>query len=168
MGTMGYTEFNVGENVEALKLSVPTHHLVVELVPKSMWGFNLRSELTKAQWDKIRKAVYERAGHRCEICGGKGSKHPVEAHERWVYDDTTHVQKLVGVEALCPMCHKVRHLGRTIAVGQGDMAMGHLDRVNGWTPKQTEDHVVEAMKVWAERSKHTWTLDLTWVRNGSV
>ena len=34
----------------------------------------LRSEanLSKKDWDKLRKACYESAGHKCEICGGVG------------------------------------------------------------------------------------------------
>lgn len=139
--------------------------LTVELVPRSTWEWNVRSEVTRTQWDSLRKEVYAKAGHKCEVCGGSGSKHPVEAHEKWDYDDDTHVQKLVGIEALCPKCHMVRHMGRTMKMGLGDMAMAHMDRVNGWTSKQTEDHVVEAFKVWRERSKHAWHLDLTWLKN---
>ena len=35
--------------------------------------------------DIIRKKVYDRAGHRCEIC----RTHRVEAHEEWSYDKET-------------------------------------------------------------------------------
>ena len=142
-------------------MSIPK--LVVELVPHSTWGYNVRSEFPKKQWDVIRKAVYKQSNYCCDICGGKGRKHPVEAHEQWDYDDTTHVQKLIGIWSLCPNCHLVKHMGRAMAVGQGDRAMAHMDKVNGWTPQQTEDHIVGAMKQWEERSKHTWTLDLTWL-----
>ena len=161
---MSYLEFGFGDEA-VTPLKTPTKKLVVELVPRSTWGWNLRSELPKKRWDALRTAVYARAGHRCEVCGGKGSKHPVEAHERWEYNDTTLVQKLVGVEALCPSCHSVRHMGLTMSRGGGDRAMAHMDRVNGWTSKQTEDHVVEAMKKWDHRSKYNWTLDLSWLEN---
>jgi hypothetical protein len=139
--------------------------LMVELVPRSTWGWNLRSELTRTQWDRLRKATYARAGNRCEVCGGKGRKHPVECHERWEYDDVNHVQKLVGLEALCPYCHEVRHIGRAMNEGNGERAMIHLDRVNNWSSEQTTKHVAEAMQVWHERSKHEWTLDLSWLND---
>ena len=139
--------------------------LAVELVPRSTWEWNVRSELTRTQWDKLRAQIYQKADHKCEVCGGRGKKHPLEAHERWSYDDNTHVQTLVGIEALCPLCHMVRHMGRTISLGLGDVAMAHMDKVNGWTPQQTEDHVTEAFKVWGERSKYNWHLDLTWLKN---
>ena len=142
--------------------------LLVELVPLSTWGWNLRSELTRAEWDRLRKATYERAENRCEVCGGRGRKHPVECHERWEYDDTNRVQKLVGLEALCPYCHEVRHIGRAISVGNGDRAMIHLDRVNGWPPEQTAEHVAQAFATWRERSKHAWTLDLSWLHDAKV
>jgi len=164
---MGILAFGIGTGDEGIRAPTPGGKLVVELVPRSTWEVNLRSELTKAAWDTLRRAVYQRAGHRCEICGGKGPKHPVEAHERWTYDDETHVQTLVGVAALCPDCHSVRHMGRTMAVGKGDRAMAHMDKVNGWTPKQTEDHVVAAMKKWQDRSKHEWTLNLDWLKHGT-
>ena len=40
-----------------------------ELVPQSAFCRNLRSELSKSEWDYLRHKVYERAGNRCELCG---------------------------------------------------------------------------------------------------
>ena len=137
--------------------------LVAELVPSSTWGWNLRSVLTEKGWGVVRQKVYEKAGSLCQICGGKGSKHPVECHERWVYDDRKHVQKLVGLEALCPSCHEVRHIGRAFQVGRGPKAMRHMMKVNSWTLEQVEAHIEEAMKIWKGRSSFVWKLDLTWL-----
>lgn len=142
--------------------------LTLDLVPRSTWEWNVRSELTKTQWDKLRKQVYEKAGHRCEICGGVGSRHPVEAHEKWVYDDNTHVQTLVGIEALCPMCHKTRHFGLSIQLGVAAACEHHMMKVNGWSINQVIDHINQAFKVWQERSKYAWHLDLSWLKNGVV
>ena len=82
--------------------------LTVELVPRSLWGINLRSELPKSKWDKLRKATYKKANFVCEICGGVGRKWPVECHEIWHYDDENKVQRLDGLIALCPPCHQVK------------------------------------------------------------
>jgi hypothetical protein len=82
--------------------------LSIELVPATSWFDNLRSLLPPAEWDALRKATSQAAGHRCEICGGRGPKWPVECHERWQYDDATHVQTLTGLIALCPECHRVK------------------------------------------------------------
>ena len=137
--------------------------LLLELVPSTSWGANLRSRLSRSEWDRLRFETYAKAGNRCEICGGRGRKNAVEAHERWEYDDETHVQKLVGIEALCPSCHSVRHLGRTMVVGHGPRAMSHLAKVNGWTPDETVQHVEEAFRTHANRSKFLWDLDLSWL-----
>ena len=69
--------------------------LTIELVPQSSWGNNLRSEanLSKGQWDKLRKESYRKANYKCEICGEKGPKWPVECHEIWHYDDEKHTRE---------------------------------------------------------------------------
>ena len=60
--------------------------LTIELVPESCWYSNVRSEVSKATWDVLRKAAYKKAGYVCEICGGKGPTYPVACHEMWSYD----------------------------------------------------------------------------------
>ena len=137
--------------------------LTIELVPKGQWGANLRSELPKAEWDRLRKATYAAAGHRCEVCGGKGRKWPVECHERWHYDEDTKVQSLVGLIALCPACHEVKHIGRAGAVGRAEQAIAHLMKVNNWKPDEAIKYVDEAFQTWARRSQEDWTLDIAWL-----
>jgi hypothetical protein len=142
--------------------------LTIELVPQSSWGNNLRSEanLSKAQWDKLRKASYKRAGYRCEICSGKGSKWPVECHEIWEYDDQKHIQTLKGLISLCPTCHKAKHIGRTLSVeppAAQALVLNQLATLNQMTPVQLEEYLVHVFEVWGQRSQHQWTLDLTWL-----
>ena len=144
--------------------------LSIELVPSSSWGNNLRSEanLSKTQWDKLRKDSYKKANYLCEICKGKGSKHPVECHEIWHYDDLTKTQTLMGLISLCPTCHKAKHLGRTLSVEPPHTqtrVLKHLAQVNQLTPQQTEDYVVKVFTQWNERSQHQWTLNLNWLKS---
>ena len=145
-----------------------TKTLTVELVPSTSWGANLRSELPKKDWDNLRKAQYANAGYRCEICGGKGRKHPVECHETWDYNDETHIQTLTGLIALCPSCHRVKHLGFAFVKGRGQEAIAHLMKVNGWSPEDTQHYVEAVFEEHARRSKHQWTLDLEWLRSVGV
>jgi hypothetical protein len=141
--------------------------LTVELVPATSWGANLRSELPREEWDRLRSASYRRAGYRCEICGGRGAAHPVECHERWEYDEARAVQRLVGLIALCPSCHAVKHLGRTMAEGNYDAAFEHLMRVNGWDREVTHRYVDYVFALWERRSAIEWRLDLDYVaKNG--
>jgi len=142
--------------------------LTVELVPRSSWGNNLRSALTHAEWDKLRKAIYRRAGDKCEVCGSKGTRHPVECHEIWGYDDTAHVQTLQGLVALCPSCHEVKHFGRAEGFGHGERALRHLMTVNGWEEAETKAYLVRAFDLWARRSRYGWTVDLTWLEDHGV
>ena len=145
-----------------------TKTLTVELVPSTSWGANLRSELPKKDWDNLRKAQYANAGYRCEICGGKGRKHPVECHETWDYNDETHIQTLTGLIALCPSCHRVKHLGFAFVKGRGQEAIAHLMKVNGWSPEDTQHYVEAVFEEHARRSKHQGTLDLEWLRSVGV
>lgn len=145
-----------------------TQILTVELVPQSAWGVNLRSELSQEDWDKLRKMTYEDAAYHCEVCGGQGPNHPVECHEVWEYDDEKHIQKLLGLIALCPDCHEVKHFGRTQKVGREKQAIAHMMKVNDWTKGQTISHIRKAAKLWKERSLHKWILDLLWLETVGV
>lgn len=133
--------------------------LTIELVPSSSWYTNVRSNVPPDEWDCIRRAVYRRAKYRCEICGGRGRTHPVECHEVWTYDDARKVQRLERMMALCPACHRAKHLGLASVRGWYDEAIQHLARVNGWTIKETEKYADQAFAVWTERSRHEWTVD---------
>src|SRR5437588_2921912 len=108
-------QVEVNEDGEIL---APRTLLTVELVPSTCWFSNLRSELDKDDWDRLRHAVYERAGNYCEVCGQRGAQHPVECHEVWEYDDEHSVQRLSGLIALCPACHEAKHMGRASSMGR--------------------------------------------------
>jgi hypothetical protein len=138
-----------------------TPRLTVELVPKTCWWSNLRSLADRLTWDRIRRPVYRQAEYRCEICGGIGLQHPVECHEVWRYDETTHTQILVRMIALCPACHEVKHIGLAGIRGRGKTARAHLATVNGWSEEQVFAYVAEAFAIWRRRSELPWKLDLS-------
>ena len=133
--------------------------LNIELVPSTSWFTNLRSILPTSDWDLLRRAVYKDAGYKCEVCGGKGDKHPVECHERWAYDDVNHVQTLVGLIALCPSCHMVKHFGLAAHRGYDKVALKHLMIVNKWNKEEATSHVNDAFRTWSDRSNHQWKVD---------
>ena len=142
--------------------------LTIELVPKNLWGKNLRSLLSKEEWDILRKGCYRRADYVCEVCGGRGDEWPVECHEIWEYNDSTSIQRLAGLIALCPSCHEVKHFGRSSSVGKGETAHAQLSKVNGWTAAQTEHYLTQAFLEWRERSKSEWRLDISWVEKSGA
>ena len=133
--------------------------LEVDLVPQTSHFKNLRSELKAAQWDYLRKETYAKAGHKCEICGGEGRKWPVECHEIWEYNNS--VQKLIGLIALCPSCHESKHIGFAQVRGREKIALDHIAKVNDITLTEAQKHVDESFKEWAQRSKKSWTLDIS-------
>lgn len=137
--------------------------LTIELVPKTCWYSNVRSNVSKGEWDKIRRIIYSRAGNVCEVCGGRGSRWPVECHEMWMYDDERHIQKLVKLVALCPACHEVKHIGLAGIRGRSRQAMAHLAKVNNWSMGDVQLYVEGVFEKWEQRSRHQWTLDISYL-----
>lgn len=134
-----------------------------ELVPDSCWYSNLRSILSPAQWDFIRKDAYVRAQGRCMICGAPARR--LEAHERWEYDEQTCVQRLADVIAVCHSCHEVIHIGRTQLTGGEERACAHFMKVNGCTYSEYRKALGEANENHRRRNKiDGWKLDLTWLK----
>ena len=82
-----------------------------ELVPDGCWYSNLRTILSKAQWNFIREDAISRAEGKCAICGKKCTRFDV--HERWDYDEQNGVQILKDILAICKDCHSVIHIGFT-------------------------------------------------------
>lgn len=137
--------------------------LGVELVPRTCWYSNVRTNVGSADWQLCKTYVRERSGDQCEICGGVGPKWPVECHEVWEYDETgtDYVQRLVDLIALCPRCHEVKHIGRAEAIGNLRRAERHLMAVNGWSNSVTTAYLELVFDVWRRRSLHNWTLDIS-------
>lgn len=135
--------------------------LTIELVPATAWYTNVRSNVSREEWDRLRHLIYQHANHVCEICEGRGDKWPVECHEIWEYDDIDHIQKLTRLIALCPACHQVKHIGLAGIRGQQDTAIAHLARVNEWPLSKAKQYVAEQFKIWEERSKYDWSLDIS-------
>lgn len=135
--------------------------LTIDLVPSTCWFSNVRSSVSKQQWDIIKSQVASKAYNVCEICGGVGPKHPVECHEIFSYDDKKCIQKLEGMIALCPNCHSCKHLGLAQIQGRGEQILKHLMRINNITKSVADDYVKNIFKIWAERSKKVWKLDLS-------
>ena len=137
--------------------------LSIELVPDGCWGYNLRSILSKAQWDFLRSDAKLRAEGRCVICGKKSNR--LEAHERWEYDAENGIAKLVDIIAVCKDCHSVIHIGRTQLKGDFERAEDHYIKVNNCTYADFRKALGQA------NDKHKqlnlvseWKLDLSYLK----
>ena len=136
--------------------------LEFELVPDGCWYNNLRSILSPAQWDLVRRDAYARAEGKCMICGVKTAR--LEAHERWSYDEEKHIQKLEDVVAVCRDCHAVIHIGRTQLKGDEKTASEHFMKVNGVAYAEYRKALGEANVVHQRRNKiPEWGIDLRWL-----
>jgi 5-methylcytosine-specific restriction endonuclease McrA len=135
--------------------------LEIDLIPASCWFNNVRSFVSKKQWDIIRSQVASQAYNMCEICGGVGPTHPVECHEIFSYDDENLIQKLEKMIALCPDCHSAKHFGLTKIRGREDEILKHLMKINKITKSAANHYIKSVFKQWSERSQKTWKLDLS-------
>jgi hypothetical protein len=136
--------------------------LTIELVPKTSWYNNMRKVIPQKAWDKLRKSVYAEYGHRCGICGAEGR---LECHEIWEYDDQNHTQTLRGFIALCPLCHRVKHIGLAgILALKGELdceqVVLHFMKVNECSRDVFEQHKKQAFEQWRLRSQYQWVVNL--------
>lgn len=139
------------------------YKLDFEFVPDSCWYSNLRTILSKRQWDFIRQDAKNRAEGKCVICGRKTSR--LEAHEKWSYDQNNAVQKLEDVIAVCHDCHSVIHMGRTQLMGDASRAENHFMSVNKCNYAQFRERLGKANVEHQQRNKISeWKIDLTWLK----
>jgi hypothetical protein len=143
--------------------------LTIELVPRTSWYNNVRSNVSKERWDELRNHCYNKAGHKCEICGSigkeQGFNHNVECHEIWEYDEYHHVQRLAGLIALCPLCHKVKHAGLAQINGEENLVISQLMKVNNMDEFEAKNYLQDAFLIWDERSVFEWNVDISWLDN---
>lgn len=139
------------------------HKLNFELVPDGCWYSNLRSILSKAQWDFLKKYAREKSEGKCAICGKKTSS--LHAHEQWSYDIENGVQKLEDIIAVCPDCHSVIHIGRTQLVGNEERAEKHFMKVNQCSYADYRKALGEANELHKKRNEVSeWKLDLSYLK----
>lgn len=161
-GLSGYESIRGDSHEELQRLT-----LIPRLVPRPLWGRNMRGELsgTQTRWAEISASVRAASGGKCGICS---SKKQLECDEDWFYDDKNHVARLIGLRAVCRLCHEAIHFGRTQKVDPTHSrdVMIHACRVN-WrraTIKRQREwkRIFDAeMEAWHERNRHSWRVDVS-------
>lgn len=163
--------FSVGLLFSFFKIGKKTPKLSIELVPYKMHGYNVRSRLTDHEWERVCKQVRSHIPankrFKCQICGSHGNlqgfNHPVECHEIWEFDYATKTQKLTGIVSLCPLCHKVKHIGLATKMGFRDKVIAHMKKVNNMTEAQVLQAISDAEAICKTRQTVDWKLDLTYL-----
>lgn len=145
------------------------YKLQIEMIPRTSWYSNLRSELSKEDWDILRKEAYRNANWHCQICGCSGVQ--LHAHEIWDFNMATEVQTLIKIVALCPICHATIHYGRTCKIegmAGAEKVMKHFCKVNNCSLEDFNEHVREAKDLWMIRSEVNWKLDISKITDRGI
>jgi len=143
--------------------------LLPDLLPEQVRGSNLRGILTRDEWNRMRIPVCERARNRCEVCGDaahdpiSGRPRRPDCHELWSFEihGDRFVQRLSGLVALDPACHRCMHVGLAEIRGELDLVRAQLARVNGWAPDEVQAALDRAYGAFQGRLGLSWDLDLT-------
>ena len=139
--------------------------IFIELVPKTCWFSNVRSQVSSKDWDFLRKKAYKEANFCCSVCKRKSK---LEAHEIWHYNDSTKTQKLYDIIAVCKSCHELYHLGFTSIQGKLPKAINWLAKLNDWTKAETEEYINIVFEIWYQRSQKQWILDLNFLDKNNI
>jgi hypothetical protein len=124
--------------------------LTIDLLPKGAWGNNFSKTLPKKDWDTLRHNCYERANHRCSVCG---KEEELDAHEVWDFDIIEQIQTLKNIIALCSACHGVKHMRHSERIGYGENAKQHFLRQNNCDPLAFARHYTDAQLLFEQRNE---------------
>lgn len=141
--------------------------LTVDALPESLRGqMSLKSHFPPATWDVLRRAVYSRASHRCEISGGVGPTWPVNVEPLWSVVDATRTVQLCGIAALAPQVAAVKNLERVSGSWTAcDEAASTLCIINGWSEEECSTYLNHIDKQCVIRAQGpAWHLDLSWLK----
>lgn len=72
--------------------------LRVKLVPRPLWGRNLRDVLPRSEWQRLRRRALYQVGEPCGLHVPGGGN--LICHEQWTYDNATRARTLIGVDPL--------------------------------------------------------------------
>ena len=138
--------------------------LYIDMIPKTTYFKNVRSLFGENDWNLIRHHIYSRCDYRCECCNKKKNRY-LEAHERWLFDETTQTQKLIRIIALCKLCHSATHYGHSKRTKNMDKINMHIKKINNYNDEELKNHIKESYDIWKSRNNIKWNLDFSILTN---
>ena len=134
--------------------------LNAEPIPRSSQLATLARLLPKQQWDQLRRSVYRQARYRCRACAREGQLH---CHEVWGYNPSTGIQWLRGFQALCDLCHQVKHISFVHDSRLREELLKHFMAVNHSSWKEAMFHFKRAQQRQRLLDQRQWTISYgTW------
>ncbi len=127
--------------------------LEIEPRPISTWGITLASRLPKQEWDDLRAKVYRAAGYKCEIC--KDGDSTLNCHEVWGFKEDKRIQFLIKCQAICTLCHDVKHFGRSNGVYKKtyvETLISHWCKINKRTKADFQIYLKEIFRLNKKRA----------------
>ena len=143
--------------------------LSIQKVPRPIAGANLSTACSGKVWRRLSRQVIADAGERCAICGRRVR---IQCHEKWQYFNRLGVARLVGLEALCTLCHGTVHApsppGWPLVLALCNPVYGRSRafwlkrccRINGCTPAEWKRHEARAERLSNLRDFRPWRVDL--------
>ena len=144
-------------------------NLSFEPIPHAMRHKCVRAVLPVDVWRLLRKMTIDVSGNRYAQCG---TSKQLECHEIWDYPSipgadglVRQVMKLVRLQALCHLCHVVKHIGFARSdARQYRQVKYHLRAVYGVSDEEFAVHEQQAVERVAELNRAgPRSLDLTFL-----
>ncbi|RWZ54588.1 hypothetical protein EQV77_13125 [Halobacillus fulvus] len=127
---------------------MPNYKITIEIrKPSYAQNKTVRNSIPRSLWNAVRDHVQQKSDFTCEICGVHEETN-LEAHEIWGYDEERFLLILEDVQALCKLCHDMKHIHhvvhRTKDRKKREFVMNrlknHFVKVNGCTEKDFLQH----------------------------
>lgn len=126
------------------------------LVPRNLWGHNLRSFLPSKNWNQLRLSSYKSTNYRCSVCGIKGNIHCDEIWKYEVKNSNNGIVYFEGLWPLCAACHKVKHFGKSEVDNTGKETFARMLFINELLIEEGEKIIGSAYNKWEILSKINW------------
>lgn len=134
---------------------------VVEIPPAGCEPKSVERCVSRADFEDLRRAVVERVGGACEVCGASGPRALLSVGERWAYAEKAGIRKLANLVALCGECRRAERLFKANSHDAYLAARAHLSRVTRKSDAALDAWLGEAYAAWLRRSGVAWTADLS-------
>lgn len=134
--------------------------LELHLIPQTSYYINLRNHLGN-RWGILSKKIRSERNYTCEICGKQKEPQKMHLHELWSFDDNLCIQKLIGFECICSICHSIHHWGLSQLQGKNMIFLTkYACEINGCTEYEWERYIEKARQEWNRRSEINWQIEL--------